>query len=69
MKPTEDRIRILRVVQYTGPRAAVEHQVKMSLHGSKYIQTTGVTITAVTIEEFPEVLDTAPYLPDEDPQN
>lgn len=56
----EEHVRVLRVVEYTGPRKLVEEQVRRSLHGTRagYGGTDGpaVAITAVTLNEFPEVL-------------
>ena len=53
-----DQIRILRVVEYSGPREAVESQVSNSIHGVRVVGN-GVIIKAATIGTFPEVLDQA----------
>lgn len=74
----EDHVRVLRVIEYTGPRSLVEEQVRTSLHGTRdgiratrLQMTTGrsaedirtalgpVQITAVTLGEYPEVLERA----------
>lgn len=48
-----DKIRILRLIEYVGPRTAVEEQVSRSLHSVK--QTTqGVYISVTTLGEFAE---------------
>lgn len=51
-------VRVLRVIEYVGERAAVESQVARSLHGSKVFGTkTGwVSISVATVGVFPEVL-------------
>jgi hypothetical protein len=56
----EDMIRVLRVIEYVGPRSAVEKQVAGSLHGTKQIFSTGVKISAATIGAYPEIIDNAP---------
>jgi hypothetical protein len=64
MEKTEDYVRVLRLVQYEGPRDLVEKQLKSSLHGSRDVMCghrTGasVLITAVTLDQFPQVLGEA----------
>lgn len=52
-------VRVLRLVEYVGPRDAVQDQVLHSLHGTR-IGAKTVKITAVTISMFPEkVLESA----------
>lgn len=53
-----DIIRVLRIVEFVGPRDAVEKQVAKSIHGEKtYGDRRGeVTIRAATIGTFPEIL-------------
>ncbi|API60581.1 hypothetical protein BSL82_15860 [Tardibacter chloracetimidivorans] len=52
-----DIVRVLRVVEYVGPRDLIEKQIANSLHGSKTFGHLGeVRISAVTIGEFPEIL-------------
>ena len=60
-----DIVRVLRLVQYVGPRVLVEEQVHSSIHGTRLVMagrakdtglTLGVLVTAVTIGEFPETL-------------
>lgn len=55
-------IRVLRLVEYTGPRDLVEAQIKRSLHGTRD-HGNGVMITAVTLHEYPEVLENARQQP------
>lgn len=55
---SEDLVRILRVIEYSGPRYAVENQVKNSLQGEKRL-TNGVVIRVATLGEFPEILNTS----------
>lgn len=69
--PQEDHVRVLRVIEYTGPRALVERQVERSLHGTRLgvrnadgyflepSDNSPVRITAVTLGEYPEVLERA----------
>jgi hypothetical protein len=45
-------------VQYVGERSVVEEQVKRSLHGTIKPIPKNMTITAITIGEFPETLPT-----------
>lgn len=51
-----DIIRVLRVIEYTGPRDKVEDQVARSLHGEKRLPN-GVTIKAATVGTYPEMLE------------
>lgn len=64
----EDIIRVLRVLEYSGPRAAVEKQIKNSIHGEmRYTVRSGnfgegirvgeVVIRAATIGIFPDILE------------
>lgn len=58
----QDRIRVLRLVEYEGPRDLVEKQVSMSLHGTRAGVRGGreeVRITGVTLGIYPEVIDKA----------
>ena len=54
-----DTIRVLRVIEYTGPRDKVEDQVARSLHGEKRLNN-GVVIRAATVGSYPEVLEGLP---------
>lgn len=56
-----DIVRVLRIVEYVGPREAIEKQVANSIHGSRTYPTRfgEVTIRAATIGEYPEILDRA----------
>lgn len=54
-KKRDDIVRVLRIIEYTGPREKVEQQVKLSVHGEKYLSD-GLTIRVATIGEYPEVL-------------
>lgn len=62
---TEDRVEVLRIVRYEGPRSLIEKQVQQSLHGSREGWTGaghpdgGIVITAETIGEFPRVVQLA----------
>jgi hypothetical protein len=51
-----DIIRVLRVIEYVGPRADVELQVSRSLHGER--KGCGeCVIKAATVSTFPEILE------------
>ena len=50
----EDIIRVLRVIEYVGPRIQVEEQVKRSIHGQKDIGR--MSIRVATLGAYPDVL-------------
>ena len=61
----EDIVRVVRIIEYVGPRSAVERNIATSLHGSRVgsrCEKTGryCVITAATLHEFPEVLERMP---------
>jgi hypothetical protein len=61
-----DIIRVLRLIEYEGPRDLVEKQLKMSLHGTRngiQDKESSVRITAVTLDQFPQVLSEAQQIP------
>lgn len=60
-QPIGDIVRILRIVEYIGPREAIEKQIENSIHGTRRFdhRLGPVTINAVTIGEFPEILERA----------
>ena len=59
----EDIVRLLRIVEYTGPRSWVERQLEKSIHGTKAVAcvngevTAVATIKAATIGETLEILE------------
>lgn len=61
----EDIVRVLRLVEYTGPRDWMEKQIAGSIHGTKIIKKQTAAgevecrITGVTLSEFPECLEKA----------
>ena len=57
-----DTIRILRIVEYVGPREGVEDIVAGSIHGTRTISRPSgyVSIRASTIGAFPEILEHQP---------
>jgi hypothetical protein len=55
----EDQVRIFRLVEYVGPRSVMERQVANSIHGTKEFQKGSCRITAVTLGEYPEILQSA----------
>jgi hypothetical protein len=54
----EDIVRVIRIIEYVGPRGKVEKQIAMSIHGTKDTGN-GIRISAATIGEFPEILERA----------
>ena len=53
-----DQVRVLRILEYTGPRDAVEYEVSKSIHGSRDLYG-GVVVRATTIGNYPEILEGA----------
>lgn len=54
-----DIIRVLRLVEYVGPRDLVEDQLTKSIHGTRTVDRGGkrsITIRAVTLGEVSEIL-------------
>ena len=55
----EDIVRVLRIIEYVGPRSWVESTIAGSIHGTKnYGDTT--RINAATIGAYPEILKEIP---------
>jgi len=52
-----DIVRVLRVIEYIGPRSEIEKQIKQSIHGEKFIEKINVTIKAATVGTFPEIFN------------
>lgn len=67
----EDIVRVLRIVEYVGPRSWVEATVAKSIHGTKDVSEymggprQGKIIRAATIGTYPEILQRA----DDPPQS
>lgn len=59
MNKVEDTIRVLRILEYTGPRSLIESTVSRSIQGEKNFGATGreCTIRAATIGMYPEILN------------
>jgi hypothetical protein len=55
---TEDVVRVLRIIEYRGPRKWVESTVAKSIQGTRECGK-GQTITAATIGNYPEILEAA----------
>lgn len=51
----QDIVRVLRVIEYVGPRDWVERTLEKSIHGTLRISEV-TTISAVTVGEFAELL-------------
>lgn len=64
----EEIVRVLRLVQYEGPRAQVEKQLENSIHGTRFgygaKPSERVKITAVTLDQFPQVMREGTETPD-----
>jgi hypothetical protein len=56
-----DKIRVLRVIEYVGPRDQVEKQIALSIHGDKIVH--DMTIRVATVGVFPEILETDVEIP------
>lgn len=50
-----DIVRVLRVVEYVGPRDQIEKQIRHSIHGERSYN--GITIRVATLGTFPEILE------------
>jgi hypothetical protein len=59
-----DIVRVLRVIEYVGPRDAIEYQLSTSLHGTnwKYNHAfkADIRISVATIGDFAEILASMP---------
>lgn len=53
MEPEE--VRVLRIIEYRGPRHWVETTVRRSIHGTKVLEN-GAFITVTTLGEYPELV-------------
>lgn len=53
-----DIVRVLRIVEYVGPREAIESQIERSIHGTRRFPVVDgeVVITATTLGTIPELL-------------
>lgn len=60
---TEEIIRVLRIVEYVGPRSRVEDTVARSIHGVRD-SGRGLSISAVTIGCYPEIIEKAKEIPE-----
>lgn len=56
---SEDIIRVLRVIEYIGPRSWVESTVANSIQGTKLLMG-GKEIRAATVGTYPEILQNLP---------
>lgn len=54
-----DIVRVLRVIEYVGPRKRVEETVAKSIHGERPFGQ-GLVIRAATIGAYPEILGASP---------
>lgn len=51
-----DTVRVLRIIEYIGPRDQVEIQVRGSIHGERKFRDT--TIRGTTLGIYPDIMDT-----------
>lgn len=51
----EDIVRVLRVIEYVGPRAKIEQQIARSINGPVNFGN-GVIIRCATVGQYPEIL-------------
>lgn len=51
----DEEVRILRIIEYRGPREWVEDTVRRSIQGTKVLEN-GAFITGTTLGEFPELV-------------
>jgi len=66
---SDDIVRVLRIIEYVGPRRIVEDTVRRSIHGTITCGGEGaMRITAVTLHDFPEQLEKARHTPMTDAQ-
>lgn len=54
----EQPVRVLRLIEYTGPRDWVEACVKRAVHGTHHLGT-DKAITGITLTEYPDKLELA----------
>lgn len=56
--PSKEIIRVLRVLEYVGPRDIIEEVITKSLHGEKHFGASDqkCIIRAATIGTYPEIL-------------
>ena len=52
-----DKVRVIRVIEYIGPRDAIEEQLSISIMGDKYLKERDILIRTATIGQFPEILE------------
>lgn len=53
-----DIVRVLRIIEYVGPRDLVEQQILGSIHGTKIFgPKNSMRITVTTLGNFPDILD------------
>lgn len=51
----EDIVRVIRIIEFVGPRNMIEKQVARSVHGVREFGN-GCKITAVTLGTYPEII-------------
>lgn len=60
-----DIVRVLRLIEYKGPRSWVEQTLKRSLHYRSGTSAEGAyEITGVTLTQYPEILETVEKIDD-----
>lgn len=61
-----DIVRVLRVIEYVGPRPWVEEIVSKSIHGTKIFGNGDRCVRAATVGTYPEFLCRSPVVVQED---
>jgi hypothetical protein len=52
----EDQIRVLRIIEYTGERDAIERTLAQSVVKGTYYAGAGMTIRSAILGDYPEIL-------------
>lgn len=58
MNEKKDQVRVLRLIEYVGPREWVESTLERSVKGTRHVGKG--TIRAVTLGDYPEILENLP---------
>lgn len=53
----QDTVRVLRLIEYVGPRNKIEAQIEQSMRAGTHAFPNGVTIRIATLGDFPEILE------------
>lgn len=67
MAMAEDIVRVLKIVEYVGPRSAVERALTVNGSWTMRKQSDGVVIRTAIVGQYPEVLEQAKEEPEPEP--